>query len=229
MSTRSESNAGGNVNAEYAVYWYIRHHFELMTNDVLFPDSVKLLCSSFIGLLLNDEWEKKSDHSDRIIIYGEDNKWIKRDPGIYEWNTSICGKMCVDYSYIWKLQIGECNESQFGSLIGLIPNKNIMNGNKDFIALLSRFELSPYNGYSFWSYGGGTGTVQHKKDKKYGYGKKLYPDDVVEIHLNMQELTIEIVINGENQGIAHKDIVDTQYRLIVVLYNDDHLKLLNSA
>ena len=193
----------------------------------MFPDGVKLLCSLFVGMLLNDEWEKKSDHTQRIVIFGENNRCIKRTRGPfpYEYTTSICGKMVANCSYIWKLQIGKCSESQFGSLIGIIPNHKVADDKGNFIALKSRFDISPYNGYSFWSYGGGS--IQNDEYNTKSYGTKLVPNDIIEIHLNLNKLTIEFVINGENQGIAFENIEDTEYRLIVVIYNDDHIKLLD--
>ena len=216
-----------NLHAEYAAFWYIRTYFELLNKSVLFPDGVKLLCSSFIGMILNDEWEKKSDHTKGITIFGDDNRWIKRHCKVYKYTTSICGKMVVDCSYIWRLQIGKTNESQFGSLIGIIPNHKVVQDNGDFIALNSRFDIAPYNGYSFWSYNyGETGQVQRDTFKK-PYGTKLVTDDIIEIHLNMKQFTVSFIINGKNYGVAFENIENTQYRLIVVIYNDDYVKLLD--
>ena len=214
--------------SDFAACWFIRHHFERMSDERrIFPDSLKSLCSSFIGILLNDEWEKESDKKQRIEVFGDDNEWIRRTYTKYHWNTCIFGKKIVDYSYVWRLRIGECDGPKFGSLIGIVPNKNIVdpNNNGDFLVISEddhRFDISPYNGYSFWSY---SKHVQHGDLRKV-YGDYLRKDSVIEIVLNMKERTINFVIDGMDHGVAFTEIQDTAYRLAAVIYNNDQIQIL---
>eukprot|EP01084_Bolivina_argentea_P275158 469171_1 len=220
-------------HAEYVLFWYIRTYLESLTqndkNEVAFPVDIKLLCSTYIGVLLDDEWDKISDHTSRFTIFGDNDRWIKRIPDVYENNTSICGKMLVDYSYIWRLKIGKCDEEIFAGFIGVVPNKNVVdpNDSNKFLAMKSSFVLHPYYGYSYWP---------HATQRRHGHLRVKYgalrddvkPETIIEIHLNMEELTISFVVNGKNCGVAFRNIVNTQYRLIVVLHNDDHVMLLNN-
>ena len=71
----------------------------------------------------------------------------KKNSWYFKYRTSICGKIVASSNYIWRLQIGKCNESQFGSLIGVIPNDNVVIRKDGFVALKDRFDIAPYNGY----------------------------------------------------------------------------------
>eukprot|EP01084_Bolivina_argentea_P301410 519996_1 len=230
MNVKTRNNGPAHKATEYTTCWYIRKHFEsLKSIEQLFPDSIKLLCALFVGILLNDEWEQKSNHSKGICTFGSNNRCIKRINDIHKWNTSICGEMAIDFTYIWRLKIGRCNEKKFGSLIGIVPNGNItvqrVNGTvKRFKAIDKRFDMLPYNGYSYWGY---AREIRHDKFQKR-YGVHLYPNDVIEIHLNMKDLHIKFVVNDVEQGIAFRNILNTKYRLMIVLYNNDHVELLDS-
>ena len=90
---KMSSHLSVNNSTKSVTWWFIRTHFESTNTEndnQIFPKSIKLLCSSFIGILLNEEWEAKSILSKRIEIYGSKKRWIKKStPSIYKHDTTV--------------------------------------------------------------------------------------------------------------------------------------------
>ena len=50
------------------------------------------------------------------------------------------------------------------------------------------------------------------------YGKKCEEGDIIEICLDFDALTLKLIINGEDMGISHNDIEDTEYRVALCTF-----------
>ena len=53
---------------------------------------------------------------------------------------------------------------------------------------------------------------------KDSYGKQAKDGDIVQMIVDLDNMTLRYSINGEDQGIAHKDIPQNRYRVAVYLY-----------
>ena len=226
------------VIAEYVSFYYIRNNYN-QGSESIFPDSIKILLSQFLGCLISDEWDPDSintrnNEKDKVIIYGNDNRCIKRwKPLKAPWGYLgyILGTKLVDFSYKWTLRILECEGEKFGSLIGIVPHRNIIDPeNENKILITHRFDdrdilghQKKHNGYGYWPY---SKWIFHGETSR-SYGDKfVHPYDIVEIDLNMKEQTLSFIVNGKNFGIAFENIAIQPYRLIVAFYNSDNVQLL---
>ncbi len=75
------------------------------------------------------------------------------------------------------------------------------------------------------SYGFGTAECTKAGIKDWGspdsYGKESKGGDIIEMIVDLDNMTLRYTINGEDQGIAHKDLDPNTYRVAVYLYDQD--------
>lgn len=235
--------------AEYVSFHYIRNNVNPTTKSI-FPDSIKMLLARFLGTPICDEWDPNSinisdNEKNKVIIYGDNNKCIKRWKSLtspWGYTCYILSKKLVDFSYKWRVKILECEGDRFGSLIGIVPQKNIIDPYDESKVLIThRFDDydrsdnkgltkhgsdrdCKYGGYGYWPY---STDVMHGKSRTTYGEKHVYPNDIVEIDLNMEQQTLSFIVNGENLGIAFQNVAKEKYKLIVAFYNSDRVQLLH--
>ncbi|RUP44250.1 hypothetical protein BC936DRAFT_149714 [Jimgerdemannia flammicorona] len=71
-------------------------------------------------------------------------------------------------------------------------------------------------GWSFQSYGGKSFLVTPNRNGRDRYGKVIVNGDVVTLRLDMNERTCALEINGEDFGVAWKDLPDKVYPAVTL-------------
>ena len=176
----------------------------------------------------NDEWD--------IKIYGDNIKIINNDRVICNEIQSYCyrsvfGKNIYNLGkHHWKLEIKQCNDGYcaWNMLIGCMKIDE-KNKNKNKIFHRNSHFTSSDHGYGFI---GNLSYLTNPKDGGHGtdrkYGKKFINiGDIIDIYLDLDELSLSYKINNIPYGIAFDNLQKTKYCLAVTFCgNKNELKML---
>ena len=189
---------------------YIRSQIEEL-HYLKIPFDIKQTCYKFLSLIC-DEWDPIHSHpemeitdnsfkltTDRMTrsVYG---KYIVKNGDIFQWNIGI--KSYCDDNSMWH------------SYIGVI---------QDIPSVLKQFSYT-YDWYKKYGYQFGVKNKQlrpnqHKNHDSL-YGEKFMKNgDTMSIILNLKNYTLSYIINGNDYGVAFKNIKNASYRLAISMSN----------
>ena len=169
--------------------------------------------------------------------------WLKRAKVSDKWNT--CGsKMTIDKKTLlannslkngntaigtltfqknvkikWEILINQGDGISIG-IIALVGDINSAKNRK----ILNSFFGNNVSGYAYIGKDGGI--MRSGRYKKYG--EKFKKGDIIGVRLNCKKNTLSFTINGNDQGIAYKNLPTAQYRLAVSLPSKWHKCTLKS-
>ena len=201
-----------NIRTKYAVYGWIRNQERLWKSKTT-PALVSALCILYVYEFHNELF----DIIGNDVKVSSNNKIITKVKNNRDWNNNCYGAIPVIstnndklQNYIWQLKIERLKQFS-GCIIGisssLAPNSDIDTTGGYHYAYESTGRILPQeNSYLSW--------------KKYGDG--FEQDDIVTVHLDLRSKQIAFYVNGDDQGIAYKNIKTGKfqmYRLFVSLYN----------
>lgn len=195
------------------VIGWIKNEIERKYNHLKVPFALKQLCYRFWLIKVSDKWDIEQYDKQRISVHDDGSITAKK---IYA--CSIYGKHQVDIGrkYIWTLKMNKwcCGWSSIVAqpYIGII---------KSDIKLLKKCETMVPKGNSAYGWGASKAKIDGQKAyESISYGEKcIKPNDIIEMSLDLQNMTLSYKINGNDYGVAFKDIDPCSYRLFVSFYH----------
>jgi len=119
----------------------------------------------------------------------------------------------------WEILINQGDGISIG-IIALVGDINSAKNRK----ILNSFFGNNVSGYAYIGKDGGI--MRSGRYKKYG--EKFKKGDIIGVRLNCKKNTLSFTINGNDQGIAYKNLPTAQYRLAVSLPSKWHKCTLKS-
>jgi len=160
-------------------------------------------------------------------------KWKKRDGVSKDKWEFVGGKLVSEKQSVWTRTNIKDGNSVFGKLVVKAKMKakweisikqgdnmgvgvcNLVGGLKSAKnrKLLTQSYTNDINGYGYMGNDGGT----QRSGRYRTYGEKFKAGDKVQVTLDMKAKTLSFALNGEDQGVAFKNLPDGEYRLAAVL------------
>ena len=207
LSMHCYDASGKRIESDILVIGYIRQLIENL-HKMNVPNDIKLLCFKYWLINICDEWNEEYFPKDKAQIIGQVLKVISNYNAF-----TVFGKETVENGcHKWILRINKSMpfDNNYQPYIGVIVDdvtilkscmKNIWNtndGSKGYLFCGSAKVIAPPR----------TGV-------KFGKDYFSKTNDVIEMILDLNNNTLQYIINGKDQGIAFKNILKNKYRLAV--------------
>ena len=192
----------------------IQNHFDSHTNNVCYniPKSINHICAIFY-FIRNDKWDDKLKSIDGLFkIYGNVIKYEAMPKALRQ--TAFMSNIIEHGSYKWKFRINVF--AYWGIRIGVWN----LNGDEDINEILNkpRYTLGDTN-YNAYIYDWRNSYLIPPKDEIYNgtgvYGKMPETGSIIEMKLDLEELTLSFVINDVDYGIAFKALKQSRYKAVI--------------
>ena len=201
MELKLQSLSNIDKSRQITVYGYI-HEYEKV-NDVNIPKGIILVLILFYGND-KDEWDPK--HISEYMTLSDKTITQKK----YDYASSY-GKRIIDSGvFKWRLKVNECNN--YGFLLGIrrVEDKETYPPTDTWFT-----EGGFQNGYGFYSHEpiltSSDGFALGEK-----YGIKPSNGSIIEMILDLDDLTLSYIIDGKDYGKAF-DVAKGKYRLGVCM------------
>eukprot|EP01084_Bolivina_argentea_P155394 270790_1 len=175
------------------------------------------------------------------LFDGDDENTNRDDLLCVAWLTFIIDKENGDDTFHWRFKINSMKEDTDNFMvIGVIPYSHYQQGihEKDWPSFKISFVCSSFTGYGFAPNINGHGMITNDGDlyvcepwneeitKPYYYGVKCKVNDVIEMQLNLNALTLKYIINNCDYGVSHKVKNDRYIAAINLKHKGDSITLL---
>merc|ERR1712228_11418 len=196
-----------NKRIRYSVYGYVRVNKYMLE----IPESVIDIVLCFYYLI--DEWDKKNLNSAVTSILLKNENCVQLGPvNSLESGSAYLTNIVSEGVFSWRFKIIQaCNEMNFG----------ITNNIK--ASTLNRFFVDYDSGYAWeavhYEEGGylmDPKMIRHQKLKQYG--PRCKNGDVVEMILDLEQMTLRYKVNDIDYGVAFENIEKTQYKAAIFMY-----------
>lgn len=188
---------------------------------------LRALPKIFIILIIDllkpcDEWNKnikgKGIYINKCLCSTTKNK---KSRVLYDliWGSVFGCKVIKNGIFIWEIKINKiCHNNGWNFLVGIIKN------NKLYMQKIKNSNLMKhshnFNEIYGWSCGIYNSLLNHKNyDKKYG--KTCNEGDIIQVILNLNNMTLSYKVNNIDYGIAYNNIIKTEYRIVVSIDGND--------
>lgn len=198
------------------VFGYIRRDYENI------PPLVQYTCLAFYRS--SDQWDRGCIGVDYTL--SEDNMTITHAEKLHSYSSAFCQQVVDKGKYEWRFLIKERAEpsKHWSILIGIW--KTMINGRKQAPQINSYFTAygTGDNGGAY-AYVTDNACIVNKTGGGYGskYGIMCKTGDIVQMFLDLDELTLSYSVNGIDQGVAYKiqpgsyrAALNTQYKGTIV-------------
>ena len=207
------------VERQMVVSGYI-HEYESMNKQNI-PKEIILICILFYGYGV-DEWDV-----DQISIGMQlsDRKLTKVKRGVLYASSSYCKRIIECGTFLWRFKIDDCSNG-----VGWDDGGKFMIGiwkvNGDEEPQTDTYFTRDGDGYGFDPVGGVISNDAGYTSADQKYGVKCKNGTIVEMLLDMNELTLSYKINDKDYGKAF-DVEKCKYRAAVyMLTENDAITLL---
>lgn len=203
------------IRSKCLVYGYTRKiQREVLPKDIPFyiiPPSIIDICLLYFHIF--EQWNIKNK-PDEIKVEGDVATSLEN----YTWCTIHLDKKISKGIYVWKFRI--VNRASNCLLIGILRSDKIT----DYGSYIGHKELCAY------AFDGGYASIcdyNKKNNWMTNYGEELKTGDIVEMHLDLVELSLSYVINDKSYGKSH-DIVKGEYiAAISFFFAEDAVEILH--
>ena len=191
----------------YTVYGFIRDSQKMLPKNKPYyniPELINKICLIFY--YDNDEWDKKYISSGMKLV----NKNCLVQTQI-NYKSSFGKRIIKSGKKNWKFRIEKCQYESWGILIGIWkiesekepPTETYFTHRGDNAAYAFNVDYAK---------------LVNKRGSGHGrdYGIKCKDGDIIDMYLDMNNLTLSFAINNKHYGKAF-DIEDTPYRLAVMM------------
>ena len=198
---------------ELLVWGYIRQ-LEKIHNDMNIPIEINDIIYLFQRIY--DQWDKKYSN-EHIMIDQEKSMITFNAPNNHEFVTAFGSHSVSKGIFKWKIKLlSFVNNGLHGGspFVGIIEDKE---------ELVQSSQSGDWDGYGY-QFCGGSGNLYsewaYRENKAIDYGCKWKEEgDVIEMILDLDDYTLSFSVNGEGFGVAFKNIMDTNYRLVLSAFN----------
>ena len=190
---------------------YIRAYEKV--NNTIIPKGIVLMVILFYGND-TDKWDPQCI-SNGMILSNLD-RTITKTSGSFE--SSYCAKIIESGIFKWKFKI----EHRYGPIIVGIWKDKDDSSSPPLNTLFTKKNFG-CGGYGFCSW---TGAFLIEEDSKGGimgktYGVILNKGAIIEMILDLEQLTLSYIIDGKDYGKAF-DVEKCKYRAAVCMYNKEN-------
>ena len=186
------------IKSKYLINGYIRNvQQNLLPHDIPFfiiPPSIVDICLLFFYIF--NEWDVDSKPM-KIKVEGDTITSLADG----SWNTILMKNVISNGKWVWKFKI--LNREYSCILIGILRNDK----KSDYGEYIGDLEYCSYAFDGSWA---SISTYDKLNNWDGHYGIKLKTNDIVEMHIDLDELSLSFVINDKSYGKSH-DIVKGEY------------------
>ena len=190
---------------------YIRRIERLISSNHAIPMDIKNLC--LIYYFIKEKWDKKLKHPS-IMIDGDSvfNKHAQ--------NSAFLSNIVDKGIAVWTIRFDQIGTGRNWRTFGIRKVNTMKIDHNDFTYFEKREK-----GFSYIYDRGQLSSITNCGCYGDNYGTKCEVGDVIQMTLNMNDLTLSYQVNGKDYGKAFENIENTAYRAAVTMENDTKVTL----
>lgn len=180
------------------------------------PFCVNQICCIFFAEF--DDWDQNF-MSDQFTIDPVNNKILHHSEGQHGLYSAFLTNIASSGKHCWKFKIINWGDSNlmFGvwNLKSDTPKSQALStyigktANTSYVFDYGFAELNKYDKNGIWT---GAGT----------YGETVKVGSIIQMTLDLKDLTISYIINDEDYGVAFKEIEKSKYSAVITSYHGDN-------